>query len=192
MIRVSEGTDQSNGHHFTDPDPDRVVDFILANTSPEQNFPVHSLTESTRIVFLGDSITYAEGYVAAKVEAAGAKLVEYVNRRRIDEPEFTFQSDSVHPNAAGHLFIASQLSRAPGDQSLSVDDPDDLLLSNRFEQETWLKVREGMIVRRDAYLSTAGHTRPGIAAGLSIEQAELKAAELTEITQSIESAESDK
>ena len=34
IISVAEGTEKSNGHHFTHPQPQRVVDFILAHTQP--------------------------------------------------------------------------------------------------------------------------------------------------------------
>ena len=32
IISVAEGTQKSNGHHFTHPDPNKVVEFILRHT----------------------------------------------------------------------------------------------------------------------------------------------------------------
>ena len=36
VISVASGTKKSNGHHFTHPDPDRVVEFIAKHAKPKQ------------------------------------------------------------------------------------------------------------------------------------------------------------
>lgn len=63
IISVEKGTKKSNGHHFTHPDPNRVVGFLLHHA---QEIPKRRelLQGSKRIVFLGDSITYSGDYVA--------------------------------------------------------------------------------------------------------------------------------
>jgi lysophospholipase L1-like esterase/pimeloyl-ACP methyl ester carboxylesterase len=64
VISVPIGTAESNGHHFDHPDPDRVVTFIAEHTGTLESSPQELLRGSPRIVFLGDSITYAGHYVA--------------------------------------------------------------------------------------------------------------------------------
>jgi sialidase-1 len=325
VISVAEGTAQSNGHHFEHPDPKRVVDFILQHAQQDQVDHLELLRASKRIVFLGDSITYAGEYVAffdtwlstqnlpnhpvvidaglpsetvsglseeghaggkfprpdlaerlqrvlettkpdlvfacygincgiyqpldaerfahyqqgianleKQVAAAGARLVlitppfyddlrakksfsydevlaEYakwlltkqasgqlvislhepmareVARRRETLPAFTFQPDAVHPNSAGHWFIASELIRWFGDEtSASAESPEAMLTATGHSSELLKLVRERLNLRRDAYLSAAGHKRPGIQAGLSIEEAEQKAQGLTEKIRAIQ------
>lgn len=65
VISVAEGTVKSNGHHFDHPEPQRVVDFITRHASVVgESSRLDLLRRSRRIVFLGDSITYAGHYVA--------------------------------------------------------------------------------------------------------------------------------
>lgn len=65
VIVVPQGTETSHGHHFDHPDPNRVVEFIVAQVTAEENRLPHLLQQSRRIVFVGDSITYAGGYIAS-------------------------------------------------------------------------------------------------------------------------------
>ena len=64
VISESQGTSQSQGHHFDHPDPKRVVNFIIAHIQRRTRRVVWTcLRRAKRIVFLGDSITYAGQYV---------------------------------------------------------------------------------------------------------------------------------
>lgn len=103
-----------------------------------------------------------------------------VTARRSKLPEFTFQPDAVHPNAEGQWFVACQLIGALGDDSVGRFSSAEAMLSARGVPPTVMKLCEQrMAVRRDAYLSAAGHKRPGVKAGLPIPEAEAKARELT-------------
>ncbi len=66
IISVPEGTPQSNGHHFTHPEPETVVNFIKSNSliSATSSQRMALLTSAKRILFLGDSITFSGEYVA--------------------------------------------------------------------------------------------------------------------------------
>jgi lysophospholipase L1-like esterase len=313
VISVPKGTAKSNGHHFDHPAPGRVVSFVSQHAGAFESSRLDLLRRARRIVFLGDSITYAGHYVAyfdawllaqkletapvvidvglpsetvsglsedghaggkfprpdlaerldrvlaitqpdlvfacygincgiyqpfdeehfsryqygvrtlkQKVEAAGATLVlitppayddqrarkpfsynavldryaewllsqrkqvwlvvnlhgpmtAEVAERRITNPEFTFQPDAVHPNSAGHWFMASQLIRWFGDeQAANADSPDKTLTAG-----VMMLIRQRIRVRRDAYLGEAGHKRPGIKRGLQVPEAENKAEELS-------------
>ncbi len=316
VISLAEGTEESSGHHFVHPDPAGVADFIAANAAVETANPVELLNDSKRILFLGDSISYAGGYIVqfetwlelshpdedrivingglpsetvsglseeghaggrfprpdladrlerildatdpdlviacygincgiyqpidaqrfeayrngianlrTQVQARGAKLVhvtpptfdDHQNtkgfdydavmqrysewlmaqrlagwmvidlhstmarellQRRLEDPEFTFQPDSVHPNDAGHKFIASQLiDRFSGGQSAGLAWPETMPGDVRIELDKLMRQR--MTVRRDAWLTAAGHERPGIAAGMPVDEAEQQASLLS-------------
>lgn len=312
IISVAQGTEKSNGHHFTHPDPDRVVQFIAQHAGGEPAVDANSeskselksdsaaerldlLRNAETVVFLGDSITHQGGYVSRfeawvlsqlrdeaptiiniglssetvsglseeghaggrfprpdlaerldrvlalakpdvvfscygincgiyqpfdeqrfaaykegykrlkeKVEVAGGKLVVVtppsfddarsrkdfsynavldrysewlvgqreegwtvidlhstmsaaLKQRKQQDPDFTFQPDSVHPNAEGHAFMAGELMRWFG--ASKEDAPSDSLVK---------VVDERMRLLRSSYLFTAGHKRPGVQRGLPV------------------------
>ncbi|HBH50463.1 MAG TPA: G-D-S-L family lipolytic protein [Planctomycetaceae bacterium] len=104
-----------------------------------------------------------------------------VARRRKTDPAFTLQPDGVHPNEAGHWFVASRLIAALGDsRSAEAGSPAEMLQQAGVSAEILPLVAERTAVRRDAYVGAAGHKRPGIAKGLTIPEAEQKAAALGE------------
>jgi acyl-CoA thioesterase-1 len=90
------------------------------------------------------------------------------------EPAF-WASDGVHPSLDGHALIAEQLiaSLAPADvawfRKLKADPKAVALLK---------LIRQRGRLLADAWLTDAGHLRPGMAKGLPVAEAEAKAAEL--------------
>lgn len=103
-----------------------------------------------------------------------------LKRRRIEDPEFTFQPDSVHPNSDGHWFIASQIISWFGDERLSASGSlQEMIHQGTLTDKIHFKVHERMILLRDAYLTRTGHLRPGINEGLPMSQANEKTSELT-------------
>jgi hypothetical protein len=119
------------------------------------------------------------------VDLHGAMTRELARRRDLD-PDFTFQRDGVHPDTAGHWFMARQLMRWFGDDAAAnSDSPEAMLEAQGTPSEVFDLVVERMAVRRNAYLSAAGHTRPGVRAGLPIEEAEEQAQRLTESIQKL-------
>lgn len=108
-------------------------------------------------------------------------MTREVARRRQADPEFFFQRDAVHPDAAGHWFMATQLIRWFGDtESASADSPEAMLVNHGIPAEVMPLVQERMTVLRNAYVGGAGHKRPGVRPGLPVPEAEQRAAELTE------------
>ena len=96
------------------------------------------------------------------------------------EPEFTFQPDAVHPNTDGHWFMARQLIRWFSDErATDADSPQNMLTSGEIPEAVLPLVRQRLDLRRNAYLSAAGHKRPGIRPGETVESAERKAQFLT-------------
>lgn len=100
--------------------------------------------------------------------------------RRTADADFTFQPDAVHPNSAGHWLIASEIIRWLGDdESADLATADEMLKKNRVSSEQYRAIRKRMHLLRDAYLSAAGHKRPGVKAGLPLDQAESQAEDLS-------------
>lgn len=108
-------------------------------------------------------------------------MTKEVERRRAADSDFTFQPDGVHPNDAGHWFIAQQLIRAFGDgQAAEAATPQAMLAARGLPEALLALVQQRVNVLRDAYVAAAGHKRPGVAKGLPIAEAEAKAQELSE------------
>jgi lysophospholipase L1-like esterase/pimeloyl-ACP methyl ester carboxylesterase len=93
-----------------------------------------------------------------------------LSERRKTEPNFRFANDGVHPGREGHALMAAQMRKY-----FALSDGDSRFYATAFRN----LVQQRMAVRRDAWLSETGHTRPGIAKGLPLEQANAKAQEIT-------------
>ena len=107
-------------------------------------------------------------------------MAREVAGRRESDPDFTFQPDAVHPNTEGHGFMAQQLVRWFGDErAADAQSPPEMLAAGEVPEEVLQQVRQRLNLRRDAYLNAAGHKRPGIKAGLPIEEAEQQIRQLT-------------
>jgi lysophospholipase L1-like esterase len=103
-----------------------------------------------------------------------------LERRRRQNPDFTFQPDAVHPNAEGHQFIARELMRWFGDPAAAEAASAEILLAqNQRDAAEWPIIRHRLQILRDAYVGAAGHLRPGIAQGVSVAEADRQATELT-------------
>jgi lysophospholipase L1-like esterase len=108
-------------------------------------------------------------------------MAREVARRRESNPEFTFQPDAVHPNANGHWFIAGRLIGWFGDDAAAkAESPERMLAAAGLPAEVLPLIVRRANVRRNAYLSAARHLRPGVKAGLPIDEAEQEAQQLTE------------
>lgn len=128
---------------------------------------------------------YSDGLLAHRVD--GWVVIDLhhamsaaVKERRAKDPKYTMQPDGVHPNGDGHWLVAQQFIRACGDESVTkFATPQEMLAAHKVPDGVLSLVQQRSNTLRDAYVATAGHKRPGVAAGLPLEQAEQKAAELT-------------
>jgi lysophospholipase L1-like esterase len=113
-------------------------------------------------------------------------MIREVQKRRLADPQFTFDPDGVHPNDQGHWFIAQQLIGAFGDpQAAAAATPQEMLAVHQAPVAILPLVQQRMAVLRDAYVSAAGHKRPGVAAGLPVADADKKAADLSDQIQKL-------
>jgi len=97
-----------------------------------------------------------------------------LDAKRQDDPAYTFIPDAVHPDEAGQWAICRGLLAALGDAKSAAEEKPEWFAN--FLPECHAR----MTLLRDAYLSAAGHLRPGIAPGLPIGEAEAKARRITE------------
>ena len=108
-------------------------------------------------------------------------MANEVVERRKTQPDFTFAGDGVHPNKEGHWFIARQLIAWFGDaDSAAAETSQQMLTRKNAPDKLYALVNQRSQLLHDAYLAKAGHKRPGVAKGLPIEEADSKAAELSE------------
>jgi lysophospholipase L1-like esterase len=120
----------------------------------------------------------SEGWLVADLHGP---MAAEVARRRETAPDFTFQPDAVHPNSEGHWFMARQLIRWFGDEEAArADSPEKMLAARRVPPQVIELARKRMTVLRDAYVSAAGHKRPGVRPGLPLPEAQQKARELSD------------
>ncbi len=118
-----------------------------------------------------------EGWTVIDLHGPMSKAIR---ARRSTDPQFTMQPDGVHPNDAGHWFVAQQLILWAGDQkSADADSPKSMLAGRQMPEGVLSLCQQRMSVLRDAYVGEAGHLRPGVAKGLPVSEAEAKAAELS-------------
>lgn len=93
-------------------------------------------------------------------------VTDYMQSQRATNPNFVMSSDGVHVDAEGHRVIGEAITIAWGIAPIAIDPARLATIQKRQD------------LMRDAWLSEVGHLRPGVASGLSIEEATLQAARL--------------
>lgn len=97
-------------------------------------------------------------------------MAEAIASVRKTDPVFTFAKDGVHCDGAGHNVLAAALIKGLGESF----DPD-----STAYRELYGLISQRRSILSHAYLSAAGHKRPGMKRGLPLDEAHAKAAELT-------------
>lgn len=106
-------------------------------------------------------------------------MTQIIAATRKQDPHFTFQPDGIHPNDAGHWFIARQLiGFFGGEADAEADTPEAMLKTKSVPPKVLSQTQARMGMLRDAWLSHTGHQRPGLPKGLPLEEARQKAAAL--------------
>lgn len=106
-----------------------------------------------------------------------AMTQEILQKRKVDAT-YTVQPDGVHPDAAGHWCVARHIINGLGG-TLSPDaTPESLISAAKLPADALLQIQKRVKLLGSAYLGAAGHLRPGVPAGLPIEEAEKQAAEI--------------
>lgn len=120
----------------------------------------------------------AKGWLVADLHGP---MNAYLAEQRKNDPKFTLAGDGVHMNSTGHWLAAQQLLlslQAPQEEIKPSKSAEELLGRYPHGLEILKLTEQRNHLLRDAWLSTTGHKRPGIAAGLPLEEAERKSAEV--------------
>lgn len=131
-----------------------------------------------------ETLDHYSTWLIRQSEQAGWQVIDthfpmksYLDQKRKSDPDFYLAKDGVHPGPQGHWLIARpilaflQIEIAPDQDSF-----EEYLEKYRWGAETFELVRQKQKILRDAYLSAAGHLRPGIAEGLPLAEAKKQAA----------------
>ena len=106
-------------------------------------------------------------------------MKELQEKRRLEDPEFAFANDGIHPGEFGHWFIAKQFLKYIGESS--VEDAGEVLsaIGKSYNKEKILElVAQRQAIMKDAWLTVIKHKRPGMNKGLPLAEAQVKAAEI--------------
>jgi len=105
---------------------------------------------------------------------------QFMAEKRKTNPSYTFTRDGVHPDETGHWLMAREILvhlGAPAEIG-TMKSADAMLADYPRGDEVLKLITQKENVLRDAWLTEAGHLRPGHRVGPPVAEAEQKAAEL--------------
>lgn len=103
----------------------------------------------------------------AKVIDLHRPMTAFLIEQRMKEPSFHFSSDGIHPNKQGHQLMAETIHQALYQKPLPKLTPDRVALISKRQR-----------ILHAAWLTHVGHKRPGMRAGLPLDEARKRAASL--------------
>lgn len=104
--------------------------------------------------------------------------------RRAADPAFTFAADGVHPDDFGHWLIARELLAHVGVAGArGAASCESFLADVHAGPELRRLVGERQRLLRDAWLGSIGHRRPGLPAGVPLDEARARAASMATAVQ---------
>lgn len=105
---------------------------------------------------------------------------DYVTARRQEVPGFALAGDGIHPGDLGHWLMARQVLLHLGAADVAdADDAAAMLAARPNGRDVYKWVQRRQELTRNAWLSATGHKRPGISAGLPLDEANTKSAEMS-------------
>ena len=104
----------------------------------------------------------------------------FIEEQRKTNPDFVFANDGVHANEAGHRLMAEQLiaGLAPAELGAYRKMQGMAFLQTPGGRNFADAIRKRGRILADAWLTDTGHTRPGMAKGLPLDEAQAQAAAL--------------
>ncbi|MDO6432060.1 SGNH/GDSL hydrolase family protein [Flavitalea sp. BT771] len=103
-----------------------------------------------------------------------APMKKYLDHRRSLDSTYAFSQDGVHPDLTGHVIMAGEVLRYLGEP---VGETGGLMRVMGDEGgKVYGLVHERQEMMKDAWLTAAGHQRPGMKKGLPLPEAKMKAA----------------
>jgi lysophospholipase L1-like esterase len=123
----------------------------------------------------------AAGWEVADIHYPMKKYLE--GHRKVDAAfnidGFYLAADGVHPGEVGHWLMAKELLLYMGEKQVAMAGDVLATLKGNKKQELLKLIAEKQNIMKDAWLTAAGHKRP-MKAGIPLEEAQKKAAELDE------------
>ena len=128
---------------------------------------------------------YSEWLVSQRV-AANWTIIDLhtamraaLDERRRTNAQFTFARDSVHPDEAGHWVMACAILTGLGAADLGgASDVAAMVSAHQHGAEILKLATARQNLMKLAWLSATGHKRPGVKAGLPLDEARAQAAEI--------------
>ena len=92
--------------------------------------------------------------------------------RRLEDPDFVFAKDGVHPNTAGHFIMAKTILLYLGAEEFK-QAKDILSVLSQYKNGTEILAHTITLqkITKDAWLTFVGHERPQMRLGVSMEEA---------------------
>ena len=125
----------------------------------------------------------AAGWEVADLHYPMKKILE---QRRKKEPTFAFADDGVHPGEAGHWIMAQAVLAWLGEPlAANATGIQKAIATTKNGKEIFSLIAQRQALMKDAWLTAAGHKRPGMPAGLPLPEALEKAAATEKQVQSL-------
>lgn len=109
-----------------------------------------------------------------KVADVYGPMKQYLDDHRRLDPGFGFAHDGVHPDSLGHWIMARSVLKYLGEK-ISDEDGVEIVLNGK-DPAIFKLVSESQQISKDAWLTAAGHKRPGMNKGLPLGEAKAKCA----------------
>ena len=111
---------------------------------------------------------------------------KYLEDQRQLDSTFYLAKDGVHPGEVGHWLMAKEILISLGESEVKdFEDIHQALASFLQGEELLGLISKRQALLRDAWLTSTGHSRPGLAEGVPLEEAKLKGREIEEEIQKL-------
>jgi len=103
----------------------------------------------------------------------------FLAERRQTDPNYRLAGDGVHINPTGHWLLAREIIRYLGAPAEFADAPEAEVLLSTHPRGAELRqaIEQRQRLMKDSWLTATGHQRPGMAKGLPLADAQLRAAQ---------------
>lgn len=98
-------------------------------------------------------------------------MTRYLEIKRQADPGFKLAEDGVHPGVEGHWLMAKTILLWLGQQVNDAPDIQSAIQSHQHAAQIYELVSQRQLMMKDAWLTAAGHQRPGMNTGLPLPQA---------------------
>ncbi|AUD01956.1 SGNH/GDSL hydrolase family protein [Spirosoma pollinicola] len=152
--------------------------------------PVYDELKGGKIGYAAVLDRYADWFISQKTAARWEVIdVHYPMKQfleahrqvdaRFSVAAFSLAEDGVHPGDVGHWIMAKSILLGLGEKAIAqASDVVATLATTPHTAQFVALVAERQRILKDAWLTAAGHERPGMKKGLPLEEAKIKAAKI--------------